>query len=79
LNERKPLPRKEVAVFIYAINTNKWRRKLRLSNKLTFRISSKEKRRIQQEAKKANERTLSDYIRKIIATHVRSENASATR
>jgi uncharacterized protein (DUF1778 family) len=50
-----------------------------LRNKLTFRVSSKEKRLIKQEAKKANERTLSDYIRKIIATYVRRENEQATR
>jgi hypothetical protein len=47
-----------------------------LQNKLTIRISTKDKRAIRNEVKQAKEITLSDYIRRIVLKDVRNKNES---
>jgi hypothetical protein len=49
-----------------------------LQNKLTIRISTKDKRAIRNEVKQSKEITLSDYIRRIVLKDIRSKNESRT-
>jgi hypothetical protein len=49
-----------------------------LQNKLTIRISTKDKRAIRHEVKRSKERTLSDYIRRIILKDIRNKNEQRT-
>ena len=47
-----------------------------LQNKLTIRISTKDKRAIRHEVKQSKERTISDYIRRIVLKDIRNKNES---
>jgi hypothetical protein len=49
-----------------------------LRNKLTIRISTKDKRAIRHEVKQSKERTLSDYIRNMIIKDIRNKSESRT-
>jgi hypothetical protein len=49
-----------------------------LQNKLTIRISTKDKRAIRNEVKQSKEITLSDYIRRIVLKDIRRKNESRT-
>jgi Arc/MetJ-type ribon-helix-helix transcriptional regulator len=49
-----------------------------LQNKLTVRISNKDKRSIKHAVKQSKERTMSDYIRATVLKDIRNKNESRT-
>jgi hypothetical protein len=49
-----------------------------LQTKLTVRLTNKDKRSIKHAVKQSQERTLSDYIRRIVLKDIRNKSESRT-